>query len=265
MPTVNRQSSIVNDRELPAIPAARNRLGYAAIYWLLVRPAIWNSFDRVWVQILGRLPRLEDGPLICYCNHPGWWDMYMCALVDRRLLGFRFETYGMMEDKQLRAYRFFTWAGAFSVSRSDRREASRSMAYISRVLAEKPGRALFIFPQGTLTPNDRRPLVMYPGLARIAQRLNGAMLCPLTFRYEFRGEQRPDAFIRLGPIHRAAPPIDLPTLTEEVGQRLTASADALREAVLADDMSNFRVLLRGRPGVNRVFDQVQRRWIGSRP
>lgn len=265
MPNLNKQSPIVNGLELPAIPAARNHLGYALIYWLLVRPALWNSFDRVWIQFLGRLPRPSDGPLICYFNHPGWWDLYMCALIDRNVLNLRFETYGMMEDKQLRAYRFFTWAGAFSVNRSDRREASRSIAYISRLLAEKSGRALFIFPQGTLTPNDRRPLNIFPGLARIVQRINGAVLCPVTLRYEFREEQRPDAFIRLGPIHHVPPSVDVSALTAEVAQRLTSSADALRNAVIADDMSNFHVLLRGRPGINRVFDRAKLLWPGSRP
>jgi hypothetical protein len=52
-------------------------------------------------------------------------------------------------------------------------------------------------------------------------------------------------------------------LTGEVQQRLTASADALRDAVVADDLSNFRVLLRGRPGINRIFDILRR--IGRAP
>jgi 1-acyl-sn-glycerol-3-phosphate acyltransferase len=248
----------------PAIPAARNRPGYDLIYWSLIRTALWNHFDRVRVQIIGRLPCREDGPLICYLNHPGWWDAYMAALVDRKLLRLRFESYGMMEEPQLRAYRFFRWAGAFSVDRHNPREAARSVAYISRLLREQSGRALYIFPQGTITPNDQRPLVLFSGLAHIVRRSGGAMLCPVALRYEFRGEQLPEAFIRFGPVHRVAAPVDVQALTAEATQRLTESADALRAAVVADDMSNFRVLLRGRPGINRVFDLVQRLWSGLR-
>jgi 1-acyl-sn-glycerol-3-phosphate acyltransferase len=248
----------------PAIPAARNRPGYDLVYWSLIRTAIWNHFDRVRVQIIGRLPCREDGPFICYLNHPGWWDAYMAALIDRMLLGLRFESYGMMEEPQLRAYGFFRWAGAFSVDRHNPREAARSVAYISRLLHERPGRALYIFPQGTITPNDQRPLVLFPGLAHIVRRSGGALLCPVALRYEFRGEQLPEAFIRFGPIHRAAASVDVQAITNEATQRLTESADALRATIIADDMSSFRVLLRGRPGINRLFDPVQRLWSGLR-
>ncbi len=253
------------NQERPAIPAARNRLAYDLIYWTLARPALWNSFDHIWAQIIGRLPRHDDGPLICYFNHPAWWDLYLGMVVDRELLRHRFETYGMMEEPQLRAYRFFALCGGFSVNRHNPREAARSIAYISRVLHAKPGRALYIFPQGTITPNDQRPLLLYSGTAHIVRRLGCAILCPVALRYEFRGEQRPDAFIRFGPIHRAAEPVDRTALTDEMQQRLTASADALRAAVVADDTSSFRVLLRGRPGINRVFDRFKQSSTGYRP
>jgi 1-acyl-sn-glycerol-3-phosphate acyltransferase len=242
----------------PAIPAAKNRPGYAAIYWLLVRRALWRQFDSVRVQIVGPLPRREEAPLICYLNHPAWWDAYMAALIDRKLLGYRFESYGMMEEPQLRAYRFFTWAGAFSVDRHNPREAARSVAYIGDMLQDKPGRALFIFPQGILTPNDQRPLTIFPGLAHIVRRVGGATLCPVALRYEFRGEQSPDAFIRLGPVHHAAAPVDIHTVTHDVQQRLTAATDALRDAVVADDMGQFRILLHGKPGINRLFDLARK-------
>jgi hypothetical protein len=48
-------------------------------------------------------------------------------------------------------------------------------------------------------------------------------------------------------------------------RRLTTSADVLRDTILADDTSDFRVLLRGRPGINRVFDQMTRWWHRVRP
>jgi hypothetical protein len=242
----------------PAIPAAKSRLGYRTLYWLIMRPAIWNSFDRVWVQIIGRLPRRTDSPLIFYLNHPSWWDLYMGVVVDRTLLHGRFHTYGMMEEPQLRAYPFFRWCGGFSVNRHNPREAARSIAYISRMLRTRPDSALYMFPQGVITPADQRPLLLYPGLAHIVKNIGGAMLCPIALRYEFRGEQRPEAFIRFGPLHYAAPPVQTQRLTDEMTHQLTASADTLRDAVIADDMRNFRVLLRGRPGINRLVDSFRR-------
>jgi 1-acyl-sn-glycerol-3-phosphate acyltransferase len=251
--TIMRQA---HPPELPAIPARRSRLGEALIYWALVRWAVWSHFDRVWLKVEGPLPHPADGPLIIYSNHPSWWDGYMCFLLTRMALRGCFEGYLMMEEPELRRYCFFTWAGCFSVDRRDPRSAARSVAYIGRLLAQRRDRALVIFPQGTLVSNDRRPLAVYSGVAHIARRAGGATLWPVALRYEFRGEQRPEAFIRAGPAHHAPADVDARALTAEVGRRLTAAADALRDEVTEGQLDAYRVLLRGRGGVNRVFDAV---------
>lgn len=245
-----------NSIQNPPIPAAKNRIGEELIYWALVRWSVWNSFERVWVQTHGPLPTPADGPLIVYLNHPSWWDGYMALLVARHVLNRRYSNYLMMEEPQLRSYRFFTWCGCFSVDRHDPRSAARSVAYISHILRERRGRALYIFPQGVLTPNDQRPLVLYPGVAHIVKRVGEAVLLPAVLRYEFRGEQRPEAFISVGPAHSASAATDARKLTNDVAGRLTSHADALREAVVNEQLDGFRPLLHGRPGVNRVFDSV---------
>ncbi len=242
----------------PAIPAAKNLLGDEAIYYLLGRPALWNFFSRIWVQTIGPLPRPSDGPLIFYLNHASWWDGYMMMLTHRAILHRRFESYLMMEEKQLRAYRFFTWCGAFSINRHNPADVEATMTYISRLLRERRDRALYIFPQGRIVHNDLRPIVTYPGVANIAERVGDVALCPVIYRYEFRGEQRPEAFIRMGPFHRAQAPYNAQALQSEITQRLTASADALRDAVIAGDTSNFAVLMHGRPGIDRLFDSWRR-------
>jgi 1-acyl-sn-glycerol-3-phosphate acyltransferase len=252
----------MNPPDLPAIPAGRNWLGEALIYWALVRWAVWAHFDRVWLKVEGPLPHPADGPLLIYPNHPSWWDGYMCFLLTRMVLRGRFEAYMMMEEPELRRYRFFTWAGCFSVDRRDPRSAARSVVYISRLLAARRARALVIFPQGTLTPNDRRPLEVYAGAAHVGRRAGGATLWPIALRYEFRGEQRPEAFIRAGPAHHAPPEADVRALTAEIAQRLTVAADSLRDEVAEGRLDGYRVLLRGRAGVNRVWDAARGRKNG---
>ncbi|NJL03333.1 MAG: glycerol acyltransferase [Chloroflexaceae bacterium] len=251
---------------LPRIPAAKNRLGNWLIYYTLMKPALHAHFARVWVQHCGPLPQPGAGALLIYLNHSAWWDLYLTALIDYEILGRRFDSYGMMEEQQLRRYRFFTWMGAFSVHRSDRHEASRSLRYISHVLASRNGRALFLFPQGRILPNDQRPLRVYTGLARIAQQVlaqgQAVQLLPITARYEFRGEQRPELFLRVGPVQRLTPeqPPRVPALTDQVAATLTANLDALREQVVAGDLHQFAVLLRGRRGIDQTFDAVLR-WL----
>lgn len=241
----------------PAIPARRNLLGDRLVYWAFVRASIWSHFDRVWLKAIAPLPHPADGPLIAYLNHPSWWDGYMAFVMNRELLRDRFAGYLMMEERQLQRYRFFSWCGCFSVDRHDARSAARSVAYIGRLLAERRARSLWIFPQGEITANDRRPLQTYRGIAHIARRAGGALLWPIALRYEFRGEQRPEVFIRAGPAHYAPATSDVITLSNEIARRLTESADALRDDVTQAHLDDYRPLLRGRPSINRVFDALR--------
>ena len=247
--------------ELPPIPARHSRAGDALVYWGLVRSALWSHFDRVWIKLEG-VP--QQGPLIVYMNHPSWWDGYMAFVLNRVVLRSRFQGFAMMEEAQLRRYRFFSWSGAFSVHRQDARSAMRSVAYIARLLAERRARCLYIFPQGEITPNDRRPLEMFGGVAHIVRRCGGATLWPIALRYEFGGEQRPEAFIRAGAPHYAPATSDARALTAELGERLTAACNALRAEYIAGEMGGYRTLLRGRAGVNRAFDAARAFLPGKR-
>jgi 1-acyl-sn-glycerol-3-phosphate acyltransferase len=241
----------------PSIPARHSRAGDALIYWALVRSAIWSHFARVWLRVEGPIPTPADGPLIFYLNHPSWWDGYMVYVLNRMVLADRFQTFCMMDEPELRRYRFFSWSGAFSVNRQDARSALGSVAYISRLLAARRDRALAIFPQGQITPNDRRPLPIFSGMAHVARQAGGATLWPVALRYEFRGEQRPEAFIRAGPIHHAPATSDSRALTAEAGVRLTAACDALRDEVISEQLEGYHVLLRGRPGPDAIFDAAR--------
>jgi hypothetical protein len=64
-------------------------------------------------------------------------------------------------------------------------------------------------------------------------------------------------FIRAGPAHYTPAAADTRTLTTEVGRRLTAAVDALRDEVGAGQLADYRALLHGRPGVDRIFDTAR--------
>jgi len=246
-----------NTAAQPSILARHSRVGDALIYWALVRSAIWSHFARVWLRVEGPIPTPADGPLIFYLNHPSWWDGYMAHVLNRMVLGNRFQAFCMMDERELRRYRFFTWIGAFSVNRQDARSALSSVAYIGRLLAARRERALAIFPQGEIMPNDRRPLQLFSGMAHVAQRAGGATLWPVALRYEFRGQQRPEAFIRAGPAHYAPATSDTRALTAEACVRLTAACDALRDDVIGGQLEGYHTLLRGRPGPDKIFDAAR--------
>lgn len=243
----------------PAIPAAKHWLGDAAIYWLLARRSLWSDFHRVWLQSHGPLPEPSDGPVIIYLNHGSWWDGYLMYVIHRVVLRGRFDAHLLMEERQLRAYRFFTWSGAFSINRHNAEDTKRSQAYAAGLLrGGKRARALFIFPQGRIVHPDRRPLITFPGIARIISQVGPITLCPVALRYEFLGQQQPHAFIRIGPSHRPADPSDELSVLNEITERLTRACDALHDDVIGGKLERYQTLLHGRHGVDQRFDRLLR-------
>lgn len=249
----------------PEIPANHIPIAQEVIYRTLVLPAVRGEFHRVRVRVEGPIPHPADGPLVVYLTHSSWWDAYMLFLLYYKILDGGFQNYIMMEAKQLRAYRFFAWCGAFSIDRKIPGDVDRSIGYIANRLRERRDRCLWIFPQGRIAPTDRRPIVAYPGIARVVKQAGGATLWPVALRYEFRGEQQPEVLIHCGPAHYAPGDQNEQALTEEVGARLCAAADRLRDDTLHETFDQYRVLLRGREGINRWFDGWQARLAGRKP
>ncbi|NTW01194.1 MAG: glycerol acyltransferase [Oscillochloris sp.] len=242
----------------PAIPAAKSVIGDELLYLLFARQSFKASFDHIWLQTVGPLPAKGTGPYIFYLTHTSWWDAYMLMVIHRLALKRPFDSYVMQEERQLRAYRFFTWCGAFSINRHSPQDTLRSIQYAANLLRGRKDRALYIFPQGKIVPGDQRPIKTYPGVARIVALANNVTLCPVAMRYEFLGEQWPHAFLRIGPTHRPTNPNDVEATHTEITRGLTTAADALREDVLGGHLNRFKPLLRGRRGIDKRFDQVLR-------
>jgi chlorobactene lauroyltransferase len=260
-PATSRQpSSIVHrpssSRTQPEIPARHIPIAQELLYRAIVLPTVRGAFHRVRAHVDGPVPHPADGPLIVALTHCAWWDAYMLFLISYRLLHSSFQNYIMMEAKQLRAWRFFAWCGAFSIDRSIQGDVDRSIGYIAERLRERQGRCLWIFPQGRIVPPDRRPLSIYPGITRVIRQTGGAMLWPIALRYEFRGNQRPEALIRSGPAHYISAEDSTILLTDEISKRLTATADLLRDDWLTDRIRDYPVLLHGRKRLNDRFDQL---------
>jgi hypothetical protein len=236
----------------PRIPARPLPLIKRLIYHIMVRSDAWAHFDRVRARVVGNVPHPADGPLIAYMNHPGWWDGYMAFFLDQEVLPAGFTSYIMMEERQLRDFRFFSYCGAFSINRTIPGDSERTITWISDRMRRRPDSLLWILPQGRIVPNDRRPLTIYPGIARVAQQVGNALLWPVALRYEFLGEQRPEAFIRAGPAHALPVGASETQALELIRARLTDSVDALRSDVAAEQFAEYRTLLRGLPGINRL-------------
>lgn len=218
------------------------------------RSMMRKHFNGVYVGGVENIVHIDRSlPVILYCNHSSWWDGLIAFVISHDVL--HLETYLMMEEKQLRRYKFFRLIGAFSVNRESPTAAVESMRYAASLI-RRPNTGLWIYPQGVMVPNDTRPLGFYQGAARIAAMQNRVQLVPVAHRYEFLMEQRPEAFSLIGrpwiPEESGSPK----QLTAELERRLTNLLDGLRCAVTTNELDGFTRLLTGRASINVRFDRL---------
>ena len=229
----------------------------------LVRRMIYSSlqkhFDRIYFRsatpITAEQRRL---PLIFCANHSNWWDGYVAALLERHL---KLDAYLMMEEAQLRRYFFFRWVGCFSVDRHNARSAVKTIQYAARVLKGHPGRFVWLFPQGEIAPNDRRPLVFFRGAAHLAKLAAPALLYPVATRIEYMAEQHPDLYISIGqPLligeEELHTPDFLKNYTKLLETKVTDELDQLRADIVAGQLTTFTTIMHGKASANRMFDAI---------
>ena len=224
--------------------------------WLLK-----NNFHLVLISGEDNLssPLQSGRPVVFFANHSSWWDAILpCYLSISR---WKIDSYAMMDEIQLKKYRFFRLTGTFSVDRANAREAVRSLDYAADIL-RGAGRSLWIYPQGELLSNDVRPLVFYSGIERIARRLGATLtFVPVAFRYEFLNEQKPEAFIRIGKPLEYAPGASpgSGSLMQELAARLTDELNALRSSVDSRRCNEFLTAIEGRRSINALYDSFMKR------
>jgi 1-acyl-sn-glycerol-3-phosphate acyltransferase len=240
------------------IPARKNFLGELLVFWIC-RSSLWRSFHSVKFLAAAPLvapPSQLDAPVIFYANHNSWWDGYLAHLINQQVYGL--DGYLMMDVRQLQRYSFFSWAGCFSVDQQDARSAVRSLDYITNELKAKPGRSLWIFPQGRILPQAQRPLDFHSGLAHLIKRLGTCYVYPVATRLEFLAEQYPDIFIEVGPAQRfeAVAQVDPKALTLELEQALTNLLDSLNTKISQQELTDFITLVAGKSSTNTSFDRL---------
>lgn len=177
-------------------------------------------------------------PLIIYANHSSWWDGLVAFEISRAA---NLDAYVMMEEKQLKKLFPFRWLGAFSVIRENPREALKSINYAAGLLKENQNRALWIFPQGKILPNDSRPITFYNGAARIVEQLEVCRTICLAIRYEFRGEFKPEIFVKIGApeVFKTNENFNSKKLTRHFEAKLTQISDDLKSDVLNNNLAAY--------------------------
>jgi len=189
-----------------------------------------------------------DTPVILAANHSNWWDGFIAYYLTNWLM--KCDDFLMMDIEQMKKYSFFRYIGVFSVDRKNPAEAMRSINYAADII-KNTNRCLWIFPQGEMTPQDKRPLVFYSGISKIAERAGKVKIIPVAFRYEFLMEQRPEVFISIGkPVEFTA---GNKNFTAELEKLMTAQLDELKSDV-TNGTGNFEIVFTGKSSRNKSFD-----------
>jgi 1-acyl-sn-glycerol-3-phosphate acyltransferase len=178
------------------IPAAKSR---AFSWWFAgnTERRIRRTFSRVLAHGVDGLAReLARRPVLVVSNHTSWWDPLVVLLLGQRVLGA--DTFALMDATNLRRLPFFRKVGAFGVDLGDPRDGARAVRH-GAALLDRPGRLVWIFPQGRERPVTARPLGFQAGSAAIARLAPGASVVPIGLRYELAGEPEPQLFVSCGP------------------------------------------------------------------
>lgn len=174
----------------PFIKAEKNK------FWLFFADLIFESmlkkkFAAIRVKNLENLNRKNlDKPTIIYAPHICWWDGILAYYLNRKVL--KLDTIGMMED--LHAIPFLRKMGAFSVDKKSPKVIKESLNFVIHNL-DSPEKALFIYPQGIIRPQDYPNLKFSSGISYIASNLDGVNLIPLAIRYCFLRATSPEILI----------------------------------------------------------------------
>lgn len=215
-------------------PAEKN----TGLDWLLyqyVRYTLRNRFHNVLIRGLANLQQLPtDRPVIAFSNHSNWWDGLVVFLLTRSARQKNF--YCMMDEKQLEAYHFLTWVGAFSLDVENPLRAAGAVRYAVRLL-QKRTTLLWTFPQGEIAP-PHKPIELRNGANYLATQANGALMLPVAFRYEFFREDKPHVLIEVG---QPFPSVE--SSDERIAAACAETAQRLHKVVGSQNVSGFEELL----------------------
>ncbi len=164
-----------------------------------------------------------------------------------------------MEAQHLERYWMFKWVGALPVHRDSAPAAYRDLARAAEVL-RRPATGLWVFPQGSRRPAGESIAGTERGAAHLALGAERTVtVWPVGFRYGYRGEQLPEAFVWLGrPATVPVSPVrGRRAFAIELERRLQETVDQLDDRLATEAPDDFRVLVSGRLSINKRLDRVR--------
>ncbi|MFO0757131.1 MAG: lysophospholipid acyltransferase family protein [Byssovorax sp.] len=221
------------------LPARKHRL-FNAWFAGVARRRIEGQFGAVRVRGLDRVRALaRERPVLLISNHPSWWDPLVVLHVSHHLLGT--DGHALMDARNLRRLPFFSLVGAFGVDLDRPADGAAAIRFAAKLL-DRPGRLVWVFPQGRERPVTARPLGFRGGSAEIARVARKAVTIPAAIRYEIGPEERPFLYVCFGD------PVE--------ASRDTAAGRAAQEAAVGGLLDEIERAIEGDPEI--AFDEIYR-------
>jgi 1-acyl-sn-glycerol-3-phosphate acyltransferase len=203
-------------------------------------------------------PLPDDCPMICYANHPGWWDPILAVHLCKSCFPGR-KLYAPIDAQALKKYRVFAQMGFYGIELHSLHGAADFLRISKRILAE-PKSSLWITPEGRFAdPRDHTAPLM-PGLAHLALQHENLYLVPLAMEYVFWEERLPEALQRIGrPIHNSEiKHLSKPQALEFLAARLRDNQKHLADSIIARRGEDFEVQISGKSGAWGFYDALRK-------
>ena len=182
-----------SDRRALALAGDTRRPRFIAFARPYARHRVARSLDGLWVAGLAETrAALAQRPLLLAPNHVAWWDTLLLVVLDEALGGI---TWGVMDAENLRKFPFLGWVGALPLDRGNPGR-TRQCLESSAALLDRPGRGIWMFPQGRQRPAHLRPLDLKPQGLRIMHAHSPVDVVAVSLDYVFLERDRPAAIVR---------------------------------------------------------------------
>ncbi len=176
--------------------AARKSALFSRWFAFVARRRIMRAFESVRVHRLDDVRLLATkSPVLVVSNHTAWWDALL--VVDLCVRELRVDAYAMMDASHLESLPFFGLVGAFGVDLDDPADGARAIRYAAKLLT-RPGRLVWVFPQGREVPVTAPVLGFRAGSAEIARLARRAVVVPAAIRYEYGAQPKASIYVSFG-------------------------------------------------------------------
>ena len=214
-------------------------------------------------------PKTSDSlPLVVYLNHSSWWDPLLCLFLARRFFPNR-QAYGPIDGEALQRYQFLPVGSGSSGWIMSPPPAAENFSAPRPRFCDPPGTRSGSRPQGQFTDFHARPVQLQRGLSHLTNLAPQVAFVPLALQYVFWEERLPEIVVGFGDqiifdSEQVMSPVDATKLFES---GLASVQDHLSAASARRAADEWRILLSGGGGVNRIYDGWRRwkaRWRGEK-